>query len=136
MDVAIEFSTPAAARENIRTACAIGVPTVVGTTGWYEQLARARAVVDRAAVGLVWSPNYSIGVNVFRKLVAEAAALLAKNPSMAHGHGKFITPRRRTRLRGTLLQLVEEMQRAGYTRAVRRELESRRRESRDARNWI
>ena len=38
---------------------------------------RVRGLVDRRSVGVVWSPNYSIGVNVFRRVVAEAARLLA-----------------------------------------------------------
>ena len=78
VDVAIEFSTPEAAFGNIERLAALGVNTVVGTTGWFEQLEqRPQAVVTRHGIGLVWSPNFSIGVNVFARLVAEAARLLA-----------------------------------------------------------
>src|SRR6202166_490141 len=77
VDVAIEFSTPQVAVANLERLCAIGVPTVVGTTGWYGDLERVRPFVDNNSAGVVWSANYSIGVNVFRRIVAEAASLLA-----------------------------------------------------------
>src|ERR1700679_2643771 len=47
MDVAIEFSTPHTAVANLERLCAIGVPTIVGTTGWYGELERVREFVDR-----------------------------------------------------------------------------------------
>src|ERR1700682_3685749 len=73
VDVAVEFSVPHVATANIERLCAIGIPTVVGTTGWYGELDRIRTMVDASSVGVVWSANYSIGVNVFRRVVAEAA---------------------------------------------------------------
>jgi 4-hydroxy-tetrahydrodipicolinate reductase len=100
VDVAIEFSTPHVAVANLERLCAIGVPTVVGTTGWYGELERVRGFVDNGAAGVVWSANYSIGVNVFRRVVAEAAHLLGEaSPNTALGPGKCIIPRRKTRLR-------------------------------------
>ena len=48
IDVAVEFSTPAAAMVNIEQLAAIGVNTVVGTTGWSEHAARARAAVEKS----------------------------------------------------------------------------------------
>src|SRR6202790_3903383 len=59
MDVAIEFSTPHTAVANLERLCAIGVPTIVGTTGWYSELERVRAFVDKSNAGVVWSANYS-----------------------------------------------------------------------------
>jgi len=52
-DVAIEFSTPDAALGNIESLAALGIPTVVGTTGWLEHLDRVRAAVDKGGAGLV-----------------------------------------------------------------------------------
>src|SRR5512140_855606 len=72
VDVAVEFSTPHTVVGNIERLAALGVNTVVGTTGWSAQLDRVRAVVEKANIGLVWSPNFSIGVNVFFRLVSEA----------------------------------------------------------------
>ena len=46
---------------------------------------RARAAVERAGTGLVWSPNFSIGVNVFLRVVQEAQAYLPKSGELADG---------------------------------------------------
>src|SRR5258706_15823948 len=65
VDAAIEFSTPATAPENIERLARLCVSVVVGTTGWFDHLERVREIVEREKVGLVWSANFSVGVNVF-----------------------------------------------------------------------
>src|SRR4051812_22023714 len=77
INVAIDFSIPAAVPRNVEGIAALGVNVVVGTTGWLEHLDAVRATVEKSGIGLVWSPNFSIGVNAFMRLVAEAARLLA-----------------------------------------------------------
>jgi 4-hydroxy-tetrahydrodipicolinate reductase len=118
VDVAIEFSTPHVAVANLERLCAIGVPTVVGTTGWYGELEHVRKFVDVCGVGVVWSPNYSIGVNVFRRVVAEAAHLLANEQEYGAWAWEVHHSAKKDAPSGTLLQLVEEMQRAGYSRRI------------------
>jgi len=78
VDVAVEFSTPATAAENIRQLAAAGVSAAVGTTGWIEHLPAARQAVTQNGTGLVWAPNFSVGVNLFIQAVAQTAALFAK----------------------------------------------------------
>jgi 4-hydroxy-tetrahydrodipicolinate reductase len=117
-EVAIEFSTPEAAVGNIEKLAALGVPVVVGTTGWMAEMDRVRAAVEKHGTGLVWSPNFSIGVNVFSRLVKEAARLLANESQYGawawevHHHTKKDAPS------GTLIKLVREMKSAGYERAI------------------
>src|SRR4029077_14431774 len=77
IDVAIDFSIPAAVGRNVEGIAALGVNLVVGTTGWLEQVDAVKAAVEKHGIGLVWSPNFSIGVNAFQRLVAEAARLLS-----------------------------------------------------------
>src|SRR5258705_2546312 len=81
IDVAIDFSIPGAAVENIKRISALGVNQVVGTTGWFEHLDEVRAIIERNNTGLVWSPNFSIGVSAFFRLVSEAARLMADEPA-------------------------------------------------------
>jgi 4-hydroxy-tetrahydrodipicolinate reductase len=77
-DVLIDFTVAAAAVGTIRTAADHGVALVVGTTGFSdEQAAANRAAID-GRVPAVISSNYAIGVNVFWRLVREAAPLLAE----------------------------------------------------------
>jgi 4-hydroxy-tetrahydrodipicolinate reductase len=118
VDVAIEFSTPHTSVANIERLCTIGVPTVVGTTGWYGEMERVREYADRSGVGVVWSPNYSIGVNVFRRIAAETARLLANQPEYGAWAWELHHITKKDAPSGTLLQLIEEMQRAGYARRI------------------
>jgi 4-hydroxy-tetrahydrodipicolinate reductase len=74
-EVAIDFTTPAAALPNIVRVSALGVDLVVGTTGWYNRLDDAKAAVDRAGTGLVWAPNFSLGVQLFLRLARAAGEL-------------------------------------------------------------
>ena len=75
--VAIEFTTPDAAPANARACAAAGCPVVVGTTGWYDQLPAVAAEVERAGGAILTAPNFSVGVAVFDRVVAEAARLFA-----------------------------------------------------------
>jgi 4-hydroxy-tetrahydrodipicolinate reductase len=118
IDAAIEFSTPGSAIENIERLAQLKVNTVVGTTGWFEQMERARAVVERAGTGLVWSANFSVGVNVFSQLVAEAARLMARQPEYGAWAWEIHHATKKDAPSGTLLALVERMKKAGYEKRV------------------
>ncbi len=118
IDVAVDFSIPAAVAENVERIAALGVNIVVGTTGWTAQLARVKAVVEKRNIGLVWSPNYSIGVNVFARVVAEAARLVASEPEYGAWAWEIHHATKKDAPSGTLLKLVEEMKGAGYARAI------------------
>ncbi len=76
--VAIEFTSPDAAPANARACAAAGCPVVVGTTGWYEQLPDVSAEVERRGSAMLTAPNFSIGVAVFDRVVAEAARLFGQ----------------------------------------------------------
>jgi 4-hydroxy-tetrahydrodipicolinate reductase len=118
VDVAVEFSTPEAVAGNLERLAALGVNAVTGTTGWSEHLERVRAAVERAGTGLVWSPNFSVGMNVFFRLVGEAARLLAAEPSYAAWGWEIHHSAKKDAPSGTLLKLVEEMRKAGYARRI------------------
>ena len=75
-DVAIEFSRPERALENIRRCLDARVPVVVGTTGWYAHLDEVRAWVNHSGGTLLWASNFSIGVNLFFQLNRYLAGLM------------------------------------------------------------
>lgn len=118
VDVAIEFSTPSTVVANIERIAALGVNMVVGTTGWLDQLDHVREVVERNGVGLVWSPNFSIGVSVFSRLVAEAARLLKDEEQYGAWAWEIHHCTKKDAPSGTLLKLVADMKNAGYTRTI------------------
>lgn len=74
-DVAIDFSAPDAALENISLCFEADLPIVVGTTGWYEHLQEVKEICLEADQSLLYGSNFSIGVNVFfhiNRLLAKA----------------------------------------------------------------
>ena len=117
-DVAIEFTTPEAAASNIEKLAALKVPIVVGTTGWLDQRERVEAAIERNKTGLVWSPNFSIGVNVFFRLAQEAARLMADEPSYGAWAWEIHHDTKKDAPSGTMLKLVEDMKAAGYPRNI------------------
>ena len=118
IDAAIDFSTPHAVARNAEGIAALGVNIVLGTTGWLNELERIKAAVARHGIGLVWSPNYSIGVNAFFRLVSEAARLLASEPSYGAWAWEIHHATKKDAPSGTLLKLVEEMKKAGFERPI------------------
>jgi len=115
IDVAIDFSIPGAALENIERISALGVNIVVGTTGWFEHLDKVRSIIEKNSTGLVWSPNFSIGVNAFFRLVSEAARLMANEPAYEAWAYEIHHSAKKDAPSGTLWKLVEEMKKAGYS---------------------
>ena len=118
VDAAVEFSTPVAAPENIERLARLGVNAVIGTTGWFDQMEKARAAVERAGTGLVWSANFSVGVNVFSQIVTEAARLMARQPEYGAWAWEIHHAMKKDAPSGTLLALVERMKKSGYDRRV------------------
>ncbi len=93
VDAAIEFSTPETAVENIKRLAALRVPVVVGTTGWYSQLDEVKRLVAEHNGALVYGANFSVGMNLFFRIVWEASALFARyreyDPFLVEAHHKF-----------------------------------------------
>ena len=75
-DVAVEFTRPEAALENLRGIARCGVNAVVGTTGWYSGLDEARSAVERTGTGVVIAPNFSLGVHVLFRLARRLGELV------------------------------------------------------------
>ncbi|HVB55064.1 MAG TPA: dihydrodipicolinate reductase C-terminal domain-containing protein [Candidatus Acidoferrales bacterium] len=118
IDAAVEFSTPATAPENIERLARLGVNAVVGTTGWFEHLDGARSAVLRRQTGLVWSPNFSVGVGIFSQLVAEAARRMARQPEYGAWAWEIHHATKKDAPSGTMLALVDSMKQSGYDRPV------------------
>jgi 4-hydroxy-tetrahydrodipicolinate reductase len=76
VDMVIDFTTPSVVLENIEACIHAGKSIVVGTTGWYEELARIRQMVEKTESGLLYAANFSIGVNLFFEIARSAAIAL------------------------------------------------------------
>ncbi len=117
-DVAIEFTAPAAVLGNIEKLAKRGIPAVIGTTGWLDNLEQAKQIVAAHDAALVWSPNFSIGVNVFQRVVAEAARLFESQQEYGAWAWEIHHGAKKDAPSGTLLKLVETMKKAGYSRTI------------------
>lgn len=112
VDVAIDFTTPEAVVPNLQKLARLGVNTVIGTTGWLQRKDEVGGLGDQ--IGIVWSPNFSIGVNAFFRIVEEAARLLADKPEYDAWAYEIHHSAKKDAPSGTLLQLMEQMKRGGY----------------------
>jgi 4-hydroxy-tetrahydrodipicolinate reductase len=118
IDVAVDFSIPTAVMRNVEAIAPLGVNLVIGTTGWQEHSDAVKATVERNGVGLVWSPNFSIGVSAFVRIVMEAARALAEEPGYGAWAWEIHHDTKKDAPSGTLLKLVEAMKQAGYSRPI------------------
>jgi 4-hydroxy-tetrahydrodipicolinate reductase len=76
-DVCIDFTHPTSVIENIHKVAGLGKDMVVGTTGWHDKVDEIRPIVGKKT-GLIYGSNFSIGVNIFFKIVEDAARLFNK----------------------------------------------------------
>ena len=77
-DVVIEFTEPSAAAANVLACVRAGLPVVVGTTGWYDQLEPVIAEVRKLEGSMFWAPNFSVGIAVLTAAI-EAATLALRD---------------------------------------------------------
>jgi 4-hydroxy-tetrahydrodipicolinate reductase len=116
--VAIEFTAPGAAADNIQRLAALGVNTVCGTTGWYEELPHIRQAVVDAQTALVFAANFSVGVNLFFEIVAQAASLFGQHPDYDAWGWEIHHSAKKDAPSGTLKKLAAEMRAAGFSGAL------------------
>jgi 4-hydroxy-tetrahydrodipicolinate reductase len=76
IEVVIDFTSPAAVLGNMEACIHAGKNVVVGTTGWYGDLARIREMVEKSGSGLLYAANFSVGVNLFFDIARSASAAL------------------------------------------------------------
>ena len=90
IDVAIEFTTPDTAYTNVRTCIECGTPVVSGTTGWHDRLEELQSLCREKDSTMIWSSNYSLGVNITFRINRYLAELMnrfdAYNVSMEEIH--------------------------------------------------
>ena len=75
-DVCVDFSHPNAVIGNIEKAAKFKKNIVVGTTGWYVSMDKVKRIVKDSGIGLIWSGNFSIGVNAYFKIIEQAAKIM------------------------------------------------------------
>lgn len=78
VDVCLDFTHPDSVISNIEKISRFRKNIVVGTTGWYGKMDNVKEAVRNANIGLVWSGNFSIGVNIYFRIIENAARVMDK----------------------------------------------------------
>jgi 4-hydroxy-tetrahydrodipicolinate reductase len=108
-DVVVDFTLPEVVLTNIRRYCRWNQPAVIGTTGWYDALATVREWAAESGGGLLYAPNFSLGVALLVRGLRQIAPLIDQLPAYdayiqeVHHTGKVDSPS------GTALSLAEEL---------------------------
>lgn len=109
--VVIDFTAPSCVTDHIEACVRAGKSMVVGTTGWYGEMGRVRSLVERSGTGLLYSPNFSTGLNLFLEVARVAGVALQHDYSgqifERHHASKKDAPS------GTAMAIQQIMQEAG-----------------------
>lgn len=93
VDAVIDFSIPEAVGDTVRAAADLGLNLVIGTTGWHHRLEEVRRTAESAGIGVVYGSNFSLGTNLFYRVVERAAevfsAFASYDPFLQESHHKL-----------------------------------------------
>lgn len=106
-DVAVDFSFPAAVCDNVNILTKMKKNIVLGTTGWQDYKSQVEEAVIKSGVGLIYSSNFSIGMNIFQMIIEKAAKLLNNFSEYDIMVSEIHHKRKRDSPSGTALQLGE-----------------------------
>ena len=118
VDVAIDFSTAAAVEQNLPRLAALGINTVIGTTGWDDAAARLRQLVTDANIGVLAAPNFSTGVVLFGEIVRRASELIGSQDDYGAWIHELHHAKKRDQPSGTALWLEQTLRGTGYPRGI------------------
>lgn len=93
VDALIDFSVPEAVCDTVRAAAGLGLHVAIGTTGWHHRLDEVRQTAESAGIGVVYGSNFSLGTNLFYRVVERAAELFSAfesyDPFLQESHHKL-----------------------------------------------
>jgi 4-hydroxy-tetrahydrodipicolinate reductase len=108
-DVAIEFTSPHTALQNIITCLDAGIPVVSGSTGWLEQWDLVKKKCEEKNGALLYSSNYSIGVNIFFELNKKLASLMNQQTNYEVSMEEIHHTQKKDAPSGTAITLAEQV---------------------------
>jgi 4-hydroxy-tetrahydrodipicolinate reductase len=108
-DVAIEFTGPSSAFDNVMCCLRAGIPTVSGSTGWVEKLDIAKTYCLDNRGSLIWASNFSIGVNIFFEVNKKLATLMAPHQEYQVSMVEVHHTQKKDAPSGTAITLAEQI---------------------------
>ncbi|MBS1742412.1 MAG: 4-hydroxy-tetrahydrodipicolinate reductase [Bacteroidetes bacterium] len=106
-DVAIEFTNPHSAVDNIMACLQAGIPVVSGSTGWLDKWAGVEAACKAVNGSLLYASNFSVGVNIFFELNKKLASLMALRPEYAVSVEEIHHTQKKDAPSGTAITIAE-----------------------------
>ncbi len=108
-DVAIEFTSPHSAFDNIKKIIGFGVPAVCGSTGWTERIHEINDYCKQQNGSFLYASNFSVGVNIFFELNKRLAALMAPHPEYNISLEEIHHTQKKDAPSGTAITLAEQI---------------------------
>ncbi|MBW2976378.1 4-hydroxy-tetrahydrodipicolinate reductase [Candidatus Woesearchaeota archaeon] len=129
IDVCVDFTHPDSVISNIEKISKFGKNIVVGTTGWYDKIGEVKKIIEDAKTGLIWSGNFSIGVNICFKIIENTAKIMDKFPDYDafvhefHHNKKADSPSGTAVMIGKILTANMERKKKIVTEELKRKIE-------------
>jgi 4-hydroxy-tetrahydrodipicolinate reductase len=108
-DVAIEFTSPQSAFDNVKKCLESGIALVCGSTGWLERWGEIKSISENYNGALVYSSNYSIGVNIFFEINKRLAELMAMHDDYDVSMEEIHHTQKKDAPSGTAVTLAEQV---------------------------
>ena len=108
-DVAIEFTGPDSAFDNVKQCLDFGIPVVTGSTGWNQKLVEAKAICTEKNGAFLHASNFSIGVNIFFQVNKLLAKLMASQPDYDVSLKEIHHTEKKDAPSGTAVTLAEQV---------------------------
>jgi 4-hydroxy-tetrahydrodipicolinate reductase len=118
VEAVVDFSAGSAVKSNLSLVANRGWSIVIGTTGWQADEAECRAMAERAGIGVIASANFSLGMNVFRRIAENAARRFATMQDVGAWIHEAHHVKKKDAPSGTALMLKSAVEAAGYPRNI------------------
>ncbi len=109
-DLAIEFTGPSSAKDNLLKCAGAGTPVVCGSTGWLESYPEIKETFEKKGLAFIYASNFSIGVNIFFELNKKLAALMASHREYSVEMREIHHTQKKDAPSGTAITLAEQIQ--------------------------
>lgn len=118
VEAVVDFSAGPALKANLARVADRKWNMVIGTTGWQADEWECRAIVEASGIGVIASANFSIGMNVFRRIAEDAARRFSTMPDVGAWIHEAHHIKKKDAPSGTALMLQKAIEDAGYTRKI------------------
>ena len=108
-DVAIEFTSPHTAFDNVKKCIEFGIPVVCGSTGWTDRMEEILKLNQVKNGAFIYASNYSVGVNIFFEVNKKLASMMASQPSYEVQLTEIHHTQKKDAPSGTAITLAEQI---------------------------